>query len=66
MSKGSNRRPSHIKDSELEDNWSRIFGNKDHYNYLLNDKDGFEDNHMFGKKPAKDNKPMPGKKGKKC
>jgi hypothetical protein len=36
--KGSNRRPTQIKDEEFTDNWSRIFGNKpERFNYLLKD-----------------------------
>jgi hypothetical protein len=51
--KGSGRRPTLVSDQEAEDNWKRIFGNKE--------------NEMFGKKPKDTGKkPMPGKKGNKC
>jgi hypothetical protein len=57
MSKGSNRRPSLISDNQAEDNWNRIFGKKDHFNHLLEDIDGFnEESNMFGKPMKKGNK----------
>lgn len=48
--KGSGRRPTQISEKEAEDNWNRIFGNKqgyvplqDHFNVLLEDVDGFNE-----------------------
>lgn len=53
--KGSGRRPTQIDDKEAEENWNRIFGKKtgyvplaDHFNVLLEDPDGF--NEEFDKK----------------
>jgi hypothetical protein len=41
MSKGSDRRPRQITETQEEDNWSRIFGKKekDHFNHLLHDSE---------------------------
>lgn len=48
--KGSRKRPTQISEQEAEDNWNRIFGKKqgyvplaDHFNVLLEDVDGFNE-----------------------